>query len=66
VKELIGQTAGQIWETLSQKNEMAVTQIPKAVSQKEPVVYQALGWLAREDKVHYRTKGKSTFVSITR
>jgi Mn-dependent DtxR family transcriptional regulator len=66
VKELIGQTAGQIWDALNQNSEMAVTKLPKTLNQKEPVVYQALGWLARENKINYRTKGKSTYVSITK
>lgn len=62
MKELIGETAGRIWTTLSQNEELPLSRLPRMLKEKEPVVYQALGWLAREDKITYRSKGKSTYV----
>ena len=64
MKEQIGVTAGRIWQTLSENNELSLTRIPKMVGEKDTVVYQALGWLAREDKVEYRTKANRTLVSL--
>jgi hypothetical protein len=29
------------------------------------IVYQALGWLAREDKINYHTEERKTFVSLS-
>ena len=63
MKEMIGLTAGKIWDTLNTQNEISLTRLPKMVGERETVVYQALGWLAREDKVEYVQKGNRTLVS---
>jgi hypothetical protein len=65
MKEQIGDAAGKIWMTLKKNGEMTVSQIPKSTNLKQPVAYQGLGWLAKEDKVNYRTQGTKTFVSLT-
>lgn len=64
MKEQIGETAGRIWLRLKKGEEISVAQLPKTLDEKETVVYQALGWLAREGKVKYRTEKNRTFVSI--
>ena len=65
MKEKIGTIAGKIWEALNDKEEMNITQIPKILNEKSSDVYQALGWLAREDKIKYRSEGNKIFVSLT-
>jgi len=65
MKERIGKTAGEIWTFLRQTNEVAISRLPRVLKEKTAVVYQALGWLAREGKVEYRTEGKRTLVSLT-
>jgi len=65
MKQDIGQVAGSIWQALKKENELAISQIPKAIDERNPVTYQGLGWLAREGKLNYRTEGKRTFVSLT-
>ena len=64
MKEQIGDTAGKIWQALQGKEEVAVTQLPKVLREREALVYQGLGWLAREDKIIYRVDGNKTYVSI--
>jgi hypothetical protein len=64
MKEKIGETAGRIWQELHQTEEVSVSRLPKILHERDAVVYQALGWLAREDKVQYRTKGNRTSVSL--
>ncbi len=64
MQELIGLTAGKLWSTLKKSEELSVSQLPKTLKEKDVVVYQALGWLAREGKVSYRTQGSRIFVSI--
>jgi hypothetical protein len=64
MKEIIGQTAGRIWETLSEQSPVSVSRLPKLVGEKDAVVYQALGWLAREDKINYYTKSNRTTVTL--
>ena len=65
MKEQIGTAAGRIWMTLKKNGEISLSQIPKTVNMKQPVAYQGLGWLARENKLNYRTQGTKTFVSLT-
>jgi len=65
MKEKIGKTAGMIWKTLKSKEEVNVLQLPRILKEKSDIVYQALGWLAREDKINYSTKNKKNFVSLT-
>ncbi len=64
MKEQIGQTAGAIWKVLQDNEKIALTQLPKAIKAKEAITYQALGWLAREDKVDYVTSGKTTYIRL--
>ena len=65
MEEKIGETAGNIWKLLGKKGEMSVSQVSKALKETDAVVYQGLGWLAREGKLRYRKKGKVTYVSVS-
>ena len=65
MKEQIGNTAGAIWKVLNERGRVALSQLPKAVKQRDAVAYQAVGWLARENKVEYETKGKTTYVILS-
>jgi hypothetical protein len=64
IKE-ISNTAGKVWETLGKKGEVSIAQLPRTLKEKSTIVYQSLGWLARENKVEYRSKGGKTMVSLT-
>jgi len=63
-KKIIGELAGEIWKTLGKKENVNIMQLPEMLNQNTEIVYQALGWLAREDKINYQTKGSKTFVSL--
>ncbi len=65
MKERVGLTAGTIWNLLSNKEEISVTQLPKVVKEKPLVIHQALGWLARENKISYREEGLKLFITLT-
>jgi hypothetical protein len=64
MKDQIGRTAGIIWKILHERECVAITQLPKAVRAKQTIAYQALGWLAREGKVEYRSQGNVTYVLL--
>ena len=64
MKAKIGSTAGKVWETLNEKGEVDISRLPKILKEKTLIVYQAVGWLAREDKVEYRAKGEKTYVRL--
>jgi hypothetical protein len=65
MKEKIGETAGKIWCILREHEEIAISQIPGMMKEKTLIVHQALGWLAREDKIAYRAKGNKIYVALT-
>ncbi|NOY88395.1 MAG: hypothetical protein GXO93_03255 [FCB group bacterium] len=64
MEEKIGQTAGKIWKTLKKNDQVSIPQLPKMLKEKDTLTYQALGWLAREGKISYQSKGKRVFVSL--
>ncbi len=63
--EIIGEMAGRIWEILGRNGGMNVSQLPKAVKEKDDIVYQALGWLAREGKVTFSRQNNKTLVALS-
>lgn len=63
--EKIGQAAGQIWGVLAEAGgPVGLTDIPKKARLTPQIAYQALGWLAREGKVEYHSKGRKTEVVL--
>jgi len=64
MKEKIGKTAGKIWDILQKEEAVAISKFPKMLDEKTVVVQQALGWLAREDKIDYRQQANRTLVSL--
>lgn len=60
----VGETAGKIWDALREREEVSISRIPTIVSEKQVITLQALGWLAREGKIKYSSKGKGTYVSL--
>lgn len=63
VKEKIGISAGKIWDILQKSEEVAISKLPNIVGETEAITYQALGWLARENKIEYRTTGRTIYIS---
>lgn len=64
MREQIGELAGKIWETLGQRGEINIAQLPKLVKEKNEATYQALGWLAHENKIIYSKKEGKSFVML--
>ena len=64
MKDKVIEAAGKTWRFLGQNGEFNVAKLPQELQEKEPVIFQALGWLAREDKINYSTKNRRTFVSL--
>jgi len=64
MKEKVIEAAGKTWRFLGQNGQTSVSQLPKVLKEKDEVVLQALGWLAREDKIDYTVKNRRTFVAL--
>lgn len=55
---VIGETAGKIWHFLDEAGEANLNQIKKGVQADPNLILQAIGWLAREDKLVIEKKGR--------
>ncbi len=64
MKEQIIETAGRTWQYLGKNGETCVSDLARLLREKDAVVFQALGWLAREDKINYSSKNKKEFVGL--
>lgn len=62
--EVIGQSAGQIWEYLNDNGESSLTKMKKDLDLKGNFADLGLGWLAREGKVDISKKGAATVVKL--
>jgi hypothetical protein len=60
----IGQTAGEVWGILSDRGELSLTALKKAVGAPGDLVLAAVGWLAREDKLRFRLAGRTIKLSL--
>ena len=59
----IGETAGAIWKALAEQGPLSMSRVIKEVDAPRDVVMQALGWLAREDKIEIEDS-KSRTISL--
>lgn len=64
MKEKVIEAAGKTWLFLGQNGQTNVSRLAKSLKEKDEVVLQALGWLAREDKINYTVKNRRAFVSL--
>ncbi len=55
---VIGETAGKIWHFLDKVGEANLNQLKKGVPADPNLILQAIGWLAREDKLVIEKKGR--------
>ena len=60
----VGDTAGMVWSTLDQNGPMSMSRLVKAVGEPRDTVMQAIGWLAREDKIRVEEEGRSRIISL--
>ncbi len=61
--EQIGDTAGLVWHHLNTGGPCSLTQLAKEIDAPRDVIMQAVGWLAREDKITIEeSRNKKTVV----
>ena len=60
----IGEIAGVAWSVLSDNGPLSMAKLVKAVGVPRDVAMQALGWLAREDKICIEEDGRTRIVSL--
>ena len=63
--EQIGETAGEVWHLLADEREpLSLAQLAKRIDQPRDVIMQAIGWLAREDKLVIEENGRTRYVAL--
>jgi hypothetical protein len=60
----IGETAGLVWRALDDGGPMSLAKLVKSVGAPRDLVMQALGWLAREDKIAIEDTNRGRTVSL--
>ena len=60
----IGDTAGMVWHYLEQHGPMSVTGLAQELGEPRDLVMQAIGWLAREEKVDITESGRTKTISL--
>jgi hypothetical protein len=64
VESIFGAKAGIVWEALNKNGPSNIGDIAKATSMRRELVYGALGWLGREDKISVERRGKAIVFSL--
>lgn len=60
----IGEIAGVVWRHLEQNGPQKVAQLVKSIDAPRDTLMQALGWLAREDKITIEEEGRARVVGL--
>ena len=61
---LIGATAGIIWKYLKESGPVTLTKLAKEIDGSRDVIMQAVGWLAREEKIVIREDARSKVIDL--
>jgi hypothetical protein len=60
----IGDAAGLVWHHLNESGSRTLTQLTKEIDAPRDVIMQAIGWLAREDKLAIDEERGKKLVSL--
>lgn len=63
--EMIGATAGAVWQYLDANDPATLYAIERAVDAPKLLIAMALGWLAREGKLTIRREGRTVRYAVT-
>ena len=63
MEERIAECAKRIWALLDKTPEVNILRLSELLGERNIIAYQALGWLARDGKIHYAQRGSQVFIS---
>ena len=64
VEAVFGADAGLVWEALNKNGPSIIGDIVKATGLRRELVYGALGWLGRENKITIERRGRGMVFSL--
>jgi Winged helix-turn-helix domain (DUF2582) len=59
VESIFGLKAGIVWEALNKNGPSSIGDIEKATGLRRELVFGALGWLGRENKISVERRGRA-------
>jgi hypothetical protein len=62
--EEIGEAAGRVWRALSENGPLTMAKLLKKVDEPRDTVLQALGWLAREEKINITEERRNRVIAL--
>ncbi len=62
--ENIGTTAGVLWQFLQQNGPTTMSKIAESCGLDSKTLQRAIGWLAREDKIDFVSRGRSELITL--
>jgi hypothetical protein len=65
MRESIELCAGRVRESLARFPAINIMRLSELLGERSVIVYQALGWLAREGKIRYEQRGNQVYVSLS-
>ena len=60
----IGDLAGIVWKTLDENGPLSLAKLVKHIDAPRDTIMQALGWLAREDKLTIEDTNRGKIVAL--
>lgn len=66
MEDLIGKIAGEIWHYLDEHGEVSVAEIKFSLGYSNSLIFLALGWLARENKINLLESDYTYKISLKR
>ena len=60
----IGETAGAVWKVLHKNGPMSLAKLVEKVGGNRDVAMQAIGWLAREDKLDISETSRGRIIGL--
>ncbi len=64
MKNIIGNSAGKVWEFLDDNGPATITKVANETKLSKNDIHRALGWLAREEKISIVQKGRTETISL--
>jgi DNA-binding transcriptional ArsR family regulator len=64
VESIFGTKAGIVWKALNKNGPSNIDSIAKATGLRRELVYSALGWLGRENKIIMERRGRAMIFSL--
>ncbi len=63
-KDDIGTESGTIWLLLSHRGKLSIREIGEFTNRKDSLIFLALGWLLREDKVRFWNENGTLYAEL--